>query len=157
MRLEPRVVNAGKSGEFDAGVDVELAEDMAQVAVDGVMRNEEALSDLTIAQPVRDQPRDRELRVSRSRPASSRSSTHGHALATRRIGLAQGMSFARGALFHPQTQGKIERWRQTLKNRVLLENYFLPGDLGRQDRGVHRALQPPAHAPLARAWLITAE
>ncbi|MCK5885449.1 MAG: integrase core domain-containing protein, partial [Alcanivorax sp.] len=30
---------------------------------------------------------------------------------------------------HPQTQGKIERWHQTLKNRVLLENYFLPGDL----------------------------
>lgn len=23
----------------------------------------------------------------------------------------------------------IERWHQTLKNRVLLENYFLPGDL----------------------------
>ena len=31
----------------------------------------------------------------------------------------------RGAPFHPQTQGKIERWHQTLKNRVLLENYFL--------------------------------
>jgi len=30
---------------------------------------------------------------------------------------------------HPQTQGKIERWHQTLKNRILLENYFLPGDL----------------------------
>ena len=29
----------------------------------------------------------------------------------------------------PQTQGKIERWHQTLKNRILLENYFLPGDL----------------------------
>ena len=28
-----------------------------------------------------------------------------------------------------QTQGKIERWHQTLKNRVLLENYYLPGDL----------------------------
>ena len=28
-----------------------------------------------------------------------------------------------------QTQGKIERWHQTLKNRILLENYFLPGDL----------------------------
>ena len=27
------------------------------------------------------------------------------------------------------TQGKIERWHQTLKNRILLENYFLPGDL----------------------------
>ena len=24
------------------------------------------------------------------------------------------------------------RWHQTLKNRVLLENYFLPGDLERQ-------------------------
>ena len=43
---------------------------------------------------------------------------------------AQGMSHARGAPFHPQTQGKIERWHQTL-NRVLLENYFLPGDLER--------------------------
>jgi len=31
-----------------------------------------------------------------------------------------------------QTQGKIERWHQTLKNCVLLENYFLPGDLERQ-------------------------
>ena len=35
----------------------------------------------------------------------------------------------RGAPNHPQTQGKIERWHQTLKNRVLLENYFLPGQL----------------------------
>ena len=34
--------------------------------------------------------------------------------------------------FHPQTQGKIERWHQTLKNRVLIENYFLPGDLEHQ-------------------------
>ena len=24
---------------------------------------------------------------------------------------------------------KIERWHQTLKNRILLENYYLPGDL----------------------------
>src|SRR5215204_5411316 len=29
----------------------------------------------------------------------------------------------------PKTQGKIERWHQTLKNRVLLENYYLPGAL----------------------------
>jgi len=35
----------------------------------------------------------------------------------------------RGAPFHPQTQGKIERWHQTLKNRILLENYYLPGEL----------------------------
>jgi putative transposase len=35
----------------------------------------------------------------------------------------------RGAPCHPQTQGKIERWHQTLKNRILLENYYLPGEL----------------------------
>lgn len=39
------------------------------------------------------------------------------------------MEHIRGAPYHPQTQGKIERWHQTLKNRILLENYFLPGDL----------------------------
>ncbi len=44
----------------------------------------------------------------------------------------KGMTHVRGAPYHPQTQGKIERWHQTLKNRVLLENYFLPGDLKAQ-------------------------
>ncbi len=44
----------------------------------------------------------------------------------------QNMNHVRGAPFHPQTQGKIERWHQTMKNRVLLENYYLPGDLERQ-------------------------
>ena len=39
------------------------------------------------------------------------------------------MKHSRGAPYHPQTQGKIERWHQTLKNRISLENYFLPGDL----------------------------
>lgn len=43
-----------------------------------------------------------------------------------------GMDHVRGAPNHPQTQGKIERWHQTLKNRVLLENYYLPGDLENQ-------------------------
>src|SRR5262249_10352168 len=38
----------------------------------------------------------------------------------------------RGAPYHPMTQGKIERWHQTLKNHILLENYFLPGDLEAQ-------------------------
>ena len=42
------------------------------------------------------------------------------------------MSHVRGEPFHPQTQGKIERWHQTLKNCILLENYFLPGDLEKQ-------------------------
>ena len=39
------------------------------------------------------------------------------------------MEHVRGAPYHPQTQGKIERWHQTLKNRILLENYYLPGAL----------------------------
>ena len=43
-----------------------------------------------------------------------------------------GMHHVRGAPHHPQTQGKIERWHQTLKNRILLENYYLPGDLEAQ-------------------------
>jgi hypothetical protein len=39
------------------------------------------------------------------------------------------MGHLRGAPFHPQTHGKIERWHQTLKNRIPLENYYLPSDL----------------------------
>ncbi len=42
------------------------------------------------------------------------------------------MEHVRGAPYHPQTQGKIERWHQTPKNRILLENYYLPGDLEAQ-------------------------
>ena len=38
----------------------------------------------------------------------------------------------RGAPYHPQTQGKIERRHQTLKNRILLNNYYLPRELEEQ-------------------------
>ncbi len=41
----------------------------------------------------------------------------------------QGMSHTRGAPYHPQTQGKIERWHLSLKSRILLENYYLPDEL----------------------------
>jgi len=44
----------------------------------------------------------------------------------------KGMDHVRGAPYHPQTQGKIERWHQTLKNRILLDNYFYPADLKAQ-------------------------
>ena len=44
----------------------------------------------------------------------------------------KGTDHVRGAPQHPHNQGKIERWHQTLKNRVLLENYYLPGDLENQ-------------------------
>ena len=43
----------------------------------------------------------------------------------------KGMQHVRGAPYHPQTQGKIERRHQTLQNRILLENYYLPGELER--------------------------
>ena len=78
---------------------------------------------------------------------------------------AQQMSHVRGAPFHPQTQGKIERWHQTLKNRILLENYFLPGDLEAQidafvehynHRRYHESLDnvTPADAYFGRAQTI---
>jgi len=40
-----------------------------------------------------------------------------------------GMTHTRGRPYHPMTQGKIERWHRSLKNIILLENYFLPGEL----------------------------
>jgi putative transposase len=43
-----------------------------------------------------------------------------------------GMAQIRGAPNHPMSQGRIERRHQTLKNRTLLETYYLPGDLGHQ-------------------------
>jgi putative transposase len=39
------------------------------------------------------------------------------------------MEHIRGAPYHPMTQGKIERWHRSLKNQILLENYYLPGEL----------------------------
>jgi putative transposase len=47
----------------------------------------------------------------------------------------QDMDHVRGAPYHPMTQGKIERWHQTLKNRILLEHYYLPGALEAQIDG----------------------
>ncbi len=43
----------------------------------------------------------------------------------------QGMGHTRGQPYHPMTQGKIERWHLSLKSRILLDNYYLPGDLER--------------------------
>ena len=39
------------------------------------------------------------------------------------------MTHTRGAPYHPQTQGKIERWHRTMKNVVKLEHYYFPGEL----------------------------
>ena len=32
-------------------------------------------------------------------------------------------------LYHPQTQGKIERWHRSMKNQILLNNSYLPAEL----------------------------
>lgn len=74
----------------------------------------------------------------------------------------------RGAPCHPQTQGKIERWHQTLKNRILLENCYLPGDLTLQieafvenynHRRYHESLNnlTPADVHFARAQTMLLE
>jgi len=38
----------------------------------------------------------------------------------------------RGAPYHPQTQGKIERYHRTMKNLVKLQHYYMPGELERE-------------------------
>ena len=59
----------------------------------------------------------------------------------------QKIEHVRGAPYHPQTQGKIERWHQTLKNRILLEHYYLPRRSRTPSRRLRGALQP---CPLSR-------
>jgi len=39
------------------------------------------------------------------------------------------MSHTRGRPYHPQTQGKIERWHRTMKNVVKLQHYYFPWEL----------------------------
>ena len=41
----------------------------------------------------------------------------------------KGIRHVRGRPYHPMTQGKIERYHRSMKNRILLENYYLPGQL----------------------------
>lgn len=42
------------------------------------------------------------------------------------------MDHTRGKPYHPMTQGKIERWHRTMKDKILLDNYYLPGDMKQQ-------------------------
>ena len=41
----------------------------------------------------------------------------------------RGMAHTRGAPYHPQTQGKIERYHRTMKNVVKLQHYYFPEEL----------------------------
>jgi len=40
-----------------------------------------------------------------------------------------GLTHTRGRPYHPQTQGKIERYHRSMKNILLLDNYYSPGEL----------------------------
>lgn len=41
----------------------------------------------------------------------------------------QEMRHTRGARYHPQTQGKIERYHRSIKNVINLNHYYMPGEL----------------------------
>lgn len=43
-----------------------------------------------------------------------------------------GMGHTRSRPYHPMTQGKIERYHRTMKNVVMLRNYYQPGELERE-------------------------
>jgi transposase InsO family protein len=44
----------------------------------------------------------------------------------------QNMTHTRGRPYHPQTQGKIERWHRSMKNQILLNHYYFPSELEQQ-------------------------
>src|SRR6267143_1838163 len=64
------LVIARKSRQFHARVDPELREHVAEMAVHGVRRDEEALGDLSVCQSFGDEPGDGELRRRQRRPAA---------------------------------------------------------------------------------------
>ena len=59
------------------------------------------------------------------------------------------MAHTRGAPYHPQTQGKIERYHRTMKNVVKLQHYYFPGSWKRRS-GLRRLLQQRALSRVAR-------
>jgi putative transposase len=81
-----------------------------------------------------------------------------------------GMTHTRGKPYHPMTQGKItqgkiERYHRSMKNQILLENYYLPGQLEERlaefvdyynRRRYHESLNnlPPAEVYFGRGQTI---
>src|SRR5258708_2164864 len=47
----------------------------------------------------------------------------------------KGIRHIPGRPYHPMTQGKIERYHRSMKNRILLESYYLPGQLEQSIEG----------------------
>ncbi len=78
------------------------------------------------------------------------------------------MTHTRGAPYHPQTQGKIERYHRTLKNVVKLQHYYFPWELEAALRDFvayynneryHEALEnvTPADAYFGRKHVVVSE
>ena len=62
---------------------------------------------------------------------------------------AKGMAHTRGRPYHPMTQGKIERYHRSLKNQILLQNYYAPGELEQEiDRFVRHYNHVRVHEAL---------
>jgi hypothetical protein len=59
------------------------------------------------------------------------------------------MAHTRGAPYHPQTQGKIERYHRTMKNVVKLQHDYFPWELGGSAR-LRRLLQQRAVSRIAQ-------
>src|SRR3989442_10723689 len=64
------LVIARESGQLHARVDAELREDVAEMAVHGARRDEEAFGDLPVGQPFGDEPCDGEFRRRHRRPTA---------------------------------------------------------------------------------------
>ena len=54
-----------------------------------------------------------------------------------------------GRPYHPMTQGKIERYHRSMKNRILLENYYLPGQL---EHNIEEFVEYTTTVDTTRAW-----
>src|ERR1700724_3226163 len=93
------------------------AEEKIRIVLDG-LRGEHSIAELCRREGIAESPRL--LHLVRS---------------GRMAGQTQHGSCARRPMPSADT-GKIERWHQTLKNRILLENYYLPG--GRRTGGFQR-------------------
>ena len=61
----------------------------------------------------------------------------------------RGMGHTRGAPYHPQTQGKIERYHRTMKNVVKLQHYYFPEELKEGSEGLRGLLQQRAVSRVA--------
>ena len=62
------LVVVGESSQLDPRVDADFGEDVAEMAVHGMRRDEQSLGDLTVRESLGNEPSDRELRCGQCSP-----------------------------------------------------------------------------------------